>query len=309
MTRRDRSLARTRLVLGVVLAAIAVVLAVLGRRREVRATERAVERLLRAADEAQGRTVTSLRETRDDLPAPVERYFETVLPADGWGTRAVRVEQAGDLRLGGPGSSWTAFTATHHATVGRPGFVWDATVDLLPGVSVWVRDALVDGAGSARVTLFGAVPVAGAGPSTELNEAELQRYLAEAVWYPTALLPENGVRWEPIDDRTARATLVEGETTASLTFHFSGTDDGNGDDGAEVEVERVHAGRRYRTVDGDLVPTPWTGLWREYEVRGGLRVPTEGEVVWHLPDGDFHAWRGRVTGFDREAPDGGECRW
>jgi hypothetical protein len=26
-----------------------------------------------------------------------------------------------------------------------------------------------------------------------------------------------------------------------------------------------------------------------------MRIPMVGEVVWHLPDGDLNAWRGRVT--------------
>jgi hypothetical protein len=300
MSRHRRSLARTRLVLAVLFVAAATVvlavLVVLGRRRETRTTERTIERLLGASGEGSGRAGASAREGPDDLPKPVREYFETVLPAHGQETHAVRVEQEGELRLGGPDSAWTPFTATHHATIGRPGFVWDATIALLPGVSVRVRDAFVDGAGSARVTLFGAVPVAGADPSPELNEADLQRYLAEAVWYPTALLPAGGVRWEPVDDRTARATLDDGQTTASLTFHFSEAADEDG-----VVVERVHAVRRYRRVAGGFEPTPWTGLWREYERHGGVCVPREGEVVWHLPDGDFRAWRGRMTAIGRES--------
>lgn len=158
-------------------------------------------------------------------------------------------------------------------------------------MSVRVRDAFVGGDGTARVALFGAVPIAGAEPSPELNEAELQRYLAEAVWYPTALLPSAGVTWEPIDDRAARATLEHEGTTASLTFHFNGRD----------EVERVHTDRRYRRVDDGFEPTPWTGLWRGYEEHDGVRIPTEGEVVWHLPDGDLHAWHGRVSEIERRS--------
>ena len=34
-----------------------------------------------------------------------------------------------------------------------------------------------------------------------------------AAWYPTALLPRQGVRWEAVDDRSARATLEEGDVT------------------------------------------------------------------------------------------------
>lgn len=35
---------------------------------------------------------------------------------------------------------------------------------------------------------------------------ELMRLLGEAAWYPTVLLPGQGVRWQPVDDRSAEAT-------------------------------------------------------------------------------------------------------
>ncbi|AUV83558.1 hypothetical protein C2R22_19500 [Salinigranum rubrum] len=297
MKTADRVSARVSLVL--VTLATALALVALGRRREARATEGLVDRLLAGSAEAAERGRD--REDRTALPDPVRRYFDTALPEGSRTMDGVCVEQAGRLRVGGPDSSWKPFTATHRATVRRPGFVWDATVSVLPLTPVRVRDAFVGGEGSSRVTLFGALPLGGATGSRELDEAALQRYLAEAVWYPAALLPEHGVSWEGVDDRTARATLVYEETTASLTFHFSEeADPAQGEEGGETVVERVHADRRYRAVEGGFEPTPWTGLWRDYENRDGVLVPTTGEVVWHLPEGDLHAWRGRVTSVDFE---------
>jgi hypothetical protein len=287
MSRFERVSVRRPLSVGLAVAATGIGLVALGRRREERAADRAVCRLVAAGRRDLSRAGTG--DDHADLPEPVRRYLDAVRPEGTPPTERVRIDQAGELRLGDADSPWKPFSATHHATVGRPGFVWDARVELRPFVSVRIRDAVVDGEGSARVALCSAFPVAGAGSSPELNEAALQRYLAEAVWYPTALLPSAGVRWEPIDDRTARATLTHRGTTASLTFHFS----------ERNRVERVHAERRYRSVDGGFEPTPWTGLWRGYERRGRVAIPTEGEVVWHLPDGDLHAWRGRVVGVER----------
>jgi hypothetical protein len=296
MRTADRVSARVSLVL--VTLATALALVGLGRRREARATERLVDRLRAGSAEVGERgNASEPGADRPDLPEPVERYFDAVLPGDPRRARSVRIEQEGRLRVGGLDSPWKPFAATHRATGRRPGFVWDATVSVLPLTAVRVRDAFVDGEASSRVTLFGVLPLGSAAGSRELDEAALQRYLAEAVWYPTALLPENGVSWEGIDDRTARATLTYGETTASLTFHFA--EERLHKEGEEVAlVERVHTERRYRAVGNGFEPTPWTGLWRDYEDRGGVLVPTAGEVVWHLPEGDLHAWRGRVTSVD-----------
>lgn len=276
-----------------VLAVVLWILAGRGRRREERSRARLRARLEAGA----GRRPSAPASREADLPRPVRRYFEAVFDVEEAGDErearnrggTVRIEQSGELRVGGVDSPWHAFTATHHASVTTPGFVWEAVVSMAPGLSVRVRDSFVDGEGSERVTLFGAFPVATSASCPELDEASLQRYLAEAVWYPAALAPENGVVWEPIDDHSARATLDCGETSASLVFHFS----------RDHLVERVHTSRRYRQVGGRFEPTRWTGLWGAYEEREGVRVPTSGEVVWHLPTGDLSVWRGALERIER----------
>ena len=44
--------------------------------------------------------------------------------------------------------------------------------------------------------------------SDELARGEFMRWFAEAPWYPTALLPSQGVRWQAVDDTSAQATLA-----------------------------------------------------------------------------------------------------
>jgi hypothetical protein len=116
--------------------------------------------------------------------------------------------------------------------------------------------------------------------------ASLQRYLAEAPWAPTVLLPGgNGVRWSPIDDSSARATLIDGRTSVSIEFRFN----------AAGDITSVYTPARYREIRGAYVATPWEGRFTSYSDRGGMRIPTEGEVAWLLPDRRLPYWRGRLT--------------
>ncbi|MDS0282617.1 DUF6920 family protein [Haloarcula onubensis] len=255
--------------------------AVAVRRVRARRSRQRVATLRRSA--ATGREATFSPDSVAALPGPVRRYLTAAIPDGRPLVDTARVEQTGQLRTGDASSRWRPFRATHHVTVDPPGFLWDARVRLAPLADVWVRDSLRDGEGSAAVSLWGVLPIDSAGTSPELVEADLQRYLAEAVWYPTALLPGEGVRWEPIDDRTAEATVERAGVTASLTFTF--------DDGRVTEVH----GERYRRVGDGFERTPWTGRWSDYERRDGLVVPRTGEVIWGLPAGDLRAWRGRVT--------------
>jgi hypothetical protein len=47
--------------------------------------------------------------------------------------------------------------------------------------------------------------------------------------------------------------------------------------------------------DPPSVLTPWRGRVWNYDERGGMRMPLDGEVAWLLPEGAKPYWRGRVT--------------
>jgi hypothetical protein len=118
----------------------------------------------------------------------------------------------------------------------------------------------------------------------EAAQGELMRFFAEAVWYPTALLPSQGVRWEAVDETSAKATMQDGDVRLTLLFRFS-------DAGL---IGSVRAEARGRVVNGAVIPTPWEGrLWR-YELRDGMHVPMEAEVAWVLAEGPKPYWRGRI---------------
>jgi hypothetical protein len=261
------------------LLAAAVGLVLFNTLRVARLHERLAADLVAGVGEAAGRRFEA--EDLEGLPDPVRRYFETVLEEGQPYVRSVRLEQEGEFRLGGPGWSWRPMEATGHYTVDPPGFVWSGTVRVLPFVPVRVLDAYDHGTGVLRARLLSTVTVADVGPDPETNEGELVRYLAEAAWYPTALLPTEGVEWEAVDDRSARATLEDGGNVASVVFHFDERD----------RIERVTAERYHQETDDRA---PWTGRFRDYEARNGMVVPTEAEAEWSLPDGGRPYWRARV---------------
>ena len=145
--------------------------------------------------------------------------------------------------------------------------------------------AYIAGEGIFHATLFGLVSLVNLRGTPEIAQGELMRFLAEAAWYPTALLPSQGVQWKAIDDFCAKATLKDGETAPTLLFRF----DENG------LIKSVRAEARGRTVAGAVIPTPWEGQWSSYERRDGMCIPTEGEVAWLLPEGPKPYWRGRIT--------------
>ncbi len=229
----------------------------------------------------------------EGLPAPVQRYFRAVLKDGRPMVVAARMTHAGTFNASETGEQWKAFTSTQYVVTQRPGFDWDGRIAMLPGLPVRVHDAYVSGEGILHATLLGLITLAELRGTPEMAEGELMRYLAEAPWYPTALLPSQNVRWASVDDSSAQATLRDGEASVTLLFRFD----------AQGLIASVRAEARGRMVEGKVVPTPWEGRWRDYEVREGMRVPLEGEVAWLLPGGARPYWRGRLTSLAYAAAD------
>jgi hypothetical protein len=232
----------------------------------------------------------NIREDLKDLPDPVHRYVKHVLGDEQRPIRIMRMKQSGELRTDPRRARWMKFRAEHMVTPESRTFSWDARVQVLPLLHLRVRDAYVDGVGSGQVQLLSTVTVASDRNRPELNTASLHRYLAEAVWYPTALLPSAGVQWSPVDDRSAAATLSDFGNTVSLEFRFNDL----------AEVVGIHtAGRWNRTAKGYEL-TPWEGHFSGYRSHQGVLVPTRGEVGWYANGRLEIVWKGKITSLEYE---------
>ncbi len=227
----------------------------------------------------------------DGLPAPVQRYFRAVLRDGQPLVSAASLDLGGTINMSETADQWKPFTSAQRVVTRRPGFDWDARIAMAPGVTARVHDAYVAGEGILDAALFGLVPVASERGTPEMAHGELLRFFAEAAWYPTALLPSQGVRWEAVSDAAARATLRDGDTAATLLFRF-------GPDGL---IESFHADARGRGIVAGVATTaPWEGRYEDYAERGGMRVPLVGEVAWMLPEGRKTYFHGRVSRIDFE---------
>lgn len=265
------------------LSAVVLALGSWGARRHAQET-----RVLRQALEA-GRVApvpprVDLREL-EGLPAPVQRYFNKVLKDGQAVVAAAHVTHRGTFNMGEQQDNWKPFTSDQLVVTHRPGFDWSAQVSMMPGVPVYVHDAYAGGDGVLHAAVLGLVTVADIRGTREAAEGELMRFFAEAAWYPTALLPSQGVRWSAVDAHSAHATLVDGQVSLTMLFTFNDQD----------LIERVSAPARWRTVGDRMEAAPWSGRFWNYQQRDGMLVPLSGEVSWLLPTGPKPYWRGEIT--------------
>lgn len=224
----------------------------------------------------------------EGLPAPVERYFRAVLKDGQPMISSVTIEMAGTINMSADVEQWKPFTSVQRvitASAGaRSGFMWNAQISMLPGLRVHVLDAYIAGKGLLRAAVAGLFKVADMSDGGEMARGEFMRFLAETPWYPTALLPSQGVQWAAVDATSAKATLVDGSVALTVLFHFN-------DAGL---IDAVRADARGRMVGKEILMTPWECGLANYLVRDGMTVPISGTAAWVLPDGPKTYFHGTV---------------
>ena len=270
-----------------VLVLAAVGLSIYGSRRWTDTT-RALRRSLEAA-RTDGKSLTAPPARFDsreleDLPVPVQRYFGAVLKEGQPIVTALTIEMVGTINMSTTAEQWKPFSSRQRVATHRPGFLWDARVSMVPGLVVRVVDSYIAGVGLLHAAILGLVTVAKVSGGDEVARGEFMRFFAEAAWYPTALLPSQGVRWEAVDERSANATIADGPLTLTLLFRFNDA----------CLIDSVRAEARGAMVGNEIVMMPWECRTSGYELRDGMTVPITGEASWVWPEGRKPYFRGTI---------------
>lgn len=214
------------------------------------------------------------------LPDPIQQYLIRSIPEGYPLIDTIRLQQQGTMRQS-PEQEWSPFEAQQYFTTSPPAFIWIANMHMMPMLDVAARDKYYDGHGEMLITLQSTIPIAN-GQGTNYDTGAFIRYMAEMMWFPTAMLKDY-IEWEAIDNRSATALSTIADQDVRVTFHF----DDNGDI-AYIESHDRHMGDNTDT-------TPWYGYCSDYQTFDGIRIPTSVEVGWKPDTGYYAWWRGTIT--------------
>lgn len=241
---------------------------------------------VRAAD-AEARVVTGA--DIEPLPPPVRRWLAGSGVVGKRVPRTLRLRQRGLMRLA-PDAGEVAATAEQYFRVDEPEFIWRVRVRMMRVLPVAGRDSYIDGRGRMLIKLASMVPVVDASDD-RIDQGALLRFLGETVWFPAAALRPY-IEWEPIDERSARATMRRAGASGSAVFEFD-------ERGRFIRL----TADRYFGGGLDAKLERWEIEAQEWRTMGGgYLVPTRGEVRWKLKEGDFTFYRWEVTALDVDPP-------
>jgi hypothetical protein len=194
-----------------------------------------------------------------DLPAPVSRFYRTILGEQIPVIKSAVITGRGSLRFRG-----ITFPArlrfTHNAGQGYRHYI-EATIFGFPLMKV--NECYLDG--KARMEL----PVGVIENEPKVDMAANLGLWGESVWLPSIFVTDPRVRWEPKDDTMARLVVPFGEEEDSFTVTF---DAGTG------LIQSMEA-LRYREAT-DEARIPWLLEALEWETSHGVRIPSLSSVTW-----------------------------
>lgn len=194
-----------------------------------------------------------------DLSAPVARYYKAII-----GERIPVIEPAvisGRGRLRIKGITFPArFRFTHIAGQGYRHYI-EATLFGYPVMKVneWYLD------GKARMEL----PVGVIENEPKIDMAANLSLWGEAVWLPSVFITDPRVRWEGVDDTTARLIVPFGDEEDAFAVTFD----------PQTGLMRTMEAMRYReATDGAKIP--WRNEPLGWQSFHGITVPSPAATTW-----------------------------
>lgn len=219
----------------------------------------------------------------DGLPEPAQRYFSYTIAPDSPLVPAVEIKMAGQIGLGSIDEPKYSAMKARQILAPPYGLVWRVNAGAISG-----SDGATGRTSWTRFWLFGVLPIVRVGGNPDHHRSAFGRVIAEgAFWTPANLLPGEGVRWEAIDDNSARAVVSFGDYVQAVDLTVA-------DDG---QPERVVIQRwSNENVDREFREQPFGGYLNDFRQFGGYTLPTSVEGGNHIgTDEYFPFFKAKIT--------------
>lgn len=205
----------------------------------------------------------------DDLPAPVRRYFQAIIGDQVPVITSAVITGTVDLRFGSLPMKGR-FRFVHRAGQNYRHYI-EATVFGIPVMKVneWYLD------GHSRLELpFGVVE-----NESKVDMAANLGLWGESIWLPSIFVTDPRVRWEAVDDATARLLVPFGSEEDVFTATF------------DPQTGLLHSLEAMRYKDPKhSEKTAWRNNVQGWKTFHGMRIPSPGAVTWADDGRPWSVW-------------------
>ncbi len=201
-----------------------------------------------------------------DLPAPVRRFYATA-----YGEQVPRVESL--IVYGRARANFGLWMPLRYRLVHKPGHAFERYMEVtwfgLPVLKA--VDRYVDGHGMTG-------PLGNEATGPEVDQGANMILWAEAPLMPSLWISDERIRWEAIDDTSARLFFPFGDGEDNITVHF---------DPESHLVARITA-LRFRDVESGKIP--WHADFLAWQTHNGVQVPARIAITWEDQGEPWSYW-------------------
>jgi hypothetical protein len=235
-------------------------------------------------------TVTSLRDSinfsdkklftyseLEDQPNLVKRFFRSVVSDSILIPKFVTIEQSAQFKTD-VNSDWKQLKATQYFSTELANFIWVS--EMKTSKFFWVNaiDSYINGKGNMLIKLNSSITVADSW-GIELDKSGLFRYISEAVFFPTKLLPTKNLLWNILDSNLAEIKFTNSANSIVAKLYFD----------TEYKITKIETYDKYRALGENFEKSLYTVYFSNYKtVNNHFKVPKKMEVEWDLAAGKFN---------------------
>ena len=200
------------------------------------------------------------------LPVPVQLYFRHILKDGQPYINYARLKHHGRFKTAFD-ANWKRILGEEYFTAHKPGFIWKGKMGHFTAI-----DSFINAEGSLKIYLLSVFRMAN-GHGTKFSQGELLRWLGESVWFPTALLPNDFLHWEPINNHQAKLVLEYKKLIINYIVTFNDLFEI-----IQMETKRYMGGKELEA---------WIGKMSGYQSRNSIKIPTIMQAAWKLQGQEF----------------------
>jgi hypothetical protein len=210
-----------------------------------------------------------------DLPEPIQKYLIYVGAVGKEKVRNMRITFRGQMKMDLK-KDWIEINAEQYNFYDKLTRLFYINGKMY-GVPIVGMDSFINGKGNMHIKAASLITVADV-KGKEMDMAAMVTLFDDMCLMSPATLNDKRIHWESINPLTVKGVFEDGGNKVSALLYFNTS--------GEL-INFVTDDRYYAPIGKSPENVRWSTPVKDYKEINGVRVPTYGEAIWHLPEGDF----------------------
>ncbi len=210
----------------------------------------------------------------DDQPKLLQKFFTAVIKDSTRIPNFITLNQSGEMKTEA-NSEWLKMNAREVLTTSTPALLWDGKIGNSKFFWVEIIDSYLRYKGRSLVKINSSITI-GDSKGIEIDKSNLFKFLSEAVFFPTSLLPSSNLYWDILDSNSAEVKFTDEQTSVVAKFFFN-------ENGTINKIETLD---KFLSKNNNFKESLYTVYFHKYKwVKDTFLIPTYFEVEWNLKKG------------------------